>query len=126
MQRHILVRGKTNKPLEKTDRMRNVEAGPCAGRGNLTPCVLARELTSWPCHSMLSAAWAQGPCGLFKITLCWVCYMQDRSSLAERSMCIFGGGEGLQGSAVLYLMQVGLHELPSPKQLWLLSAFMEG
>lgn len=65
MQQHILVRGKTNKLLEKPDRMRNGEPGPCASGGNLTPRVLARELASQLCHSTLSAAWARGPSGLF-------------------------------------------------------------
>ena len=52
--------------------------------------------------------------------------MQGSSCLAERSMCIFGGGEVLQGNTVLYLMQMGPHELPPLRQLCLLSAFMEG
>lgn len=44
----------------------------------------------------------------------------------KRSMCIFDGGEALQGNTLLYLMQMGLHDVSPPKKLCLLSAFVKG
>lgn len=41
-------------------------------------------------------------------------------------MCIFDGVEILQGNTLLYLMQMGLHNLPPSKKLCLLSALMKG
>ena len=90
MLQHILVRGKTNKLLEKTERMRNGEPGPHASKGNLTPRMRARELASRLCHSTVSTAWTRAPVGFSK-SRCGRA-MQGRSCLAERGMCIWGGG----------------------------------
>lgn len=126
MQQHILMRGKTNKALEKTDRRRNGEPGPCASRGKLTPCTLAKGLASQLLSQHVQPRLDLGAQWAFLSDAVLVRYRQARSCLAGRTVCGFGGGEILQENAAQYLMQMGPQELPCQRWLCMPAVFMEG
>lgn len=106
--------------------MRNGESEPHASRGNMTPwhdgqgtCILTVTTCSIP-HGL-------GDPRSFPKLLCAGCVMcRAGAAWQKRTMCTFDGGEILQGNILLYLMQMGLHDLPPLKKLCLFSAFMKG
>lgn len=68
-----------------------------------------------------------GDPGNFPKSLCAGCVTcRAGAAWQKRSMCILDGGAILQENTLPYLMQMGFHDLPPPKKLCLLSAFMRG